>query len=158
MKGIMIRQAVEADASGMDAVLTPILDRWGSARPRGVSVVLSNYINHADRLSCGVALSRGGEIVGFQSLIRATPGNPYDLPSGWGFIGTYVAGKAAGQGVGRALFAESLAAAQRAGLQSIDATIGAENAEGLAYYGALGFTTWRPRDTAVGKRFDLKPT
>jgi len=150
MMAVTIRQAVAEDAAGMDAVLTPILERWGSARPRGAALVLSRYIADPDRLSCAVAETEAG-IIGFQSLKSATPGNPYDLPTGWGIIGTYVAQSAAGQGVGRALFAESMKFAQADGLSAIDATIGAENAEGLAYYAALGFVDWRRRDGAVGK-------
>lgn len=141
----------------MDAVLTPILERWGSPRPRGAALVLSHYIAHPDRLSCAVAVTQTGRIVGFQSLKRATPGNPYDLPEGWGIIGTYVAAEAAGHGIGRALFAVSLDAARRAGLTAIDATIAADNAGALAYYAALGFTDWRRRGTALGKCLRLDP-
>ena len=154
MTGFAIRQAGPDDAAAMDAVLTPILERWGSARPRGAALVLSHYIGHPDRLSCAVAVAEG-RIVGFQSLKRATPGNVHDLPEGWGIIGTYVAAEAAGRGVGRALFLETLDAAERAGLNDIDATIGAGNAEGLAYYAALGFADWRTVGTAVGKRLRL---
>lgn len=134
----------------MDAVLTPILERWGSSRPRGTALVLSRYIADPDRLSCAVAETEAG-IIGFQSLKRASPGNPYNLPAGWGIIGTYVAAKAAGQGVGRALFGESTRFAKAEGLIAIDATIGANNSEGLAYYAALGFVEWRRLDGAVGK-------
>jgi GNAT superfamily N-acetyltransferase len=149
-----IRQAQAGDAEAMDAVLTPILARWGSDRPRGSDHVLAHYIAHPARLSCCVA-EEAGRVLGFQSLKRAEPGNPYDLPPGWGIIGTYVSEDAVGRGVGRALFAVSLAAAQAAGLPRIDATIGAGNADGLAYYEALGFRTWRSRGTHIGKVFDV---
>jgi GNAT superfamily N-acetyltransferase len=146
-----IRQANAEDAAAMDAVLSPILDLWGSSRPRGADHVRAHYILHPARISCCVA-ETGGSLVGFQSLKRAMDGNPYDLPEGWGIIGTYVAVKAAGRGVGRALFAESLRAAQASGLTWIDATIGAANAEGLGYYAALGFEDWRDLNGATGKR------
>jgi GNAT superfamily N-acetyltransferase len=155
MAGFGIRQAGPEDARGMDAVLTPILERWGSTRERGAAVVLARYIAHPDRLSCAVAVMEG-RIVGFQSLKRAVRGNPYDLPEGWGIIGTYVAAEARGTGVGRALFAVSLEVAERARLPFIDATIGAGNTEGLAYYAALGFDDWRMQGTAVGKRLTLR--
>lgn len=151
-----IRRAEPADAAAMDAVLTPILEGWGSTRPRGAAVVLRHYIAHPVSLACHVA-EDGERVVGFQSLKRAAPGNPYDLPVGWGIIGTYVTAGAAGTGVGRALFAASLEAALAAGLDRIDATIGATNAEGLAYYEAMGFRTWRRRGTAIGKALDLAP-
>jgi GNAT superfamily N-acetyltransferase len=146
-----IRQARADDAMAMDTVLAPILVRWGSDRPRGPEHVLSHYIRHPARISCCVA-ETGGSIVGFQSLKRAMAGNPYDLPEGWGIIGTYVSAAAAGQGVGRVLFAESLRAAKASGLAWIDATIGTANAEGLGYYAALGFEDWRDLNGATGKR------
>ena len=58
-------------------------------------------------------------------------------------------------GLGRKLFAESLAAAKAAGLQHIDATIGADNEAGLAYYAAMGFVPYRDGDGAIPHRFDL---
>jgi GNAT superfamily N-acetyltransferase len=149
-----IRRAEAADAAAMDGVLTPILERWGSARSRGADHVRAHYIAHPDSLACHLA-EDGGRILGFQSLKRATPGNPHDLPEGWGIVGTYVAAEAAGMGVGRALFAATLRAALAAGLERIDATIGEGTAEGLSYYEALGFRTWRERGTAIGKAYDL---
>ena len=60
-------------------------------------------------------------------------------PVGWGVIATHVHSDAAGQGIGRKLFAETLDAARRAGLDRIDAAIMRENAEGQGYYAAMGF-------------------
>lgn len=151
-----IRRAEAADAAALDGVLTPILERWGSARPRGADHVRAHYIEHPDSLACHLAEAEG-RVLGFQSLKRAMPDNPYDLPEGWGIVGTYVAAEAAGRGIGRALFAATLRAALAAGLERIDATIGAENADGLAYYEALGFRTWRERGSAIGKAYDLAP-
>lgn len=149
----VIRAATAADAAGMDAVLTPILESWGSTRPRGAAHVRTFYIEHPDALAC--TLAETDRILGFQAFKRATAGNAYDLPEGWGIIGTYVALDAPRVGLGRALFAATRAAAQQAGVQTIDATIGADNAAGLAYYEAMGFRTWRTLDGAIGKRFDL---
>jgi hypothetical protein len=44
-----------------------------------------------------------------------------------------------------------------AGLRCIDATIGADNGPGLAYYRALGFTPYRDKGdgTAIAHRFDI---
>ena len=116
----------------------------------------ARYIDPDDSLACMLACD-GGRVLGFLSLKRAGPGNPYDLPEGWGIIGTHIALSAGRRGIGRALFATSLAAARAAGLGTIDATIGAENAGALGYYEAMGFVTWRRLDGAVGKRFDLAP-
>lgn len=103
-----------------------------------------------------------GRVIGFQSLKRAWPDNPYDVAEGWGIIGTHIHPDAGRGGLGRKLFAESLAAAKAAGLQHIDATIGADNATigadneaGLAYYAAMGFVPYRDGDGAIPHRFDL---
>jgi hypothetical protein len=53
------------------------------------------------------------------------------------------------------LFAQTLDAALGFGLTSIDATIGADNAEGLAYYEAMGFREYRQLEGAVSKVYQL---
>lgn len=151
---ITTRPATPDDAEGMNDVLTPILERWQSTRPRGAEHIRAFYIEHGENIACTVACD-GARIVGFQVLKRAWDGNPYDLPVGWGIIGTYVDGGAAGKGVGRALFAASHAAAEQAGIAHIDASIGADNPEGLAYYGAMGFVPYAEQPGLVQKRFDL---
>lgn len=152
---LTLRPAADSDAGAMDAILTPILESWGSARPRGAQLIRDHYISHPDALACTLAIT--DRVVGFQALKRAVPGNPYDLPDGWGIIGTYVALDAPRCGIGRALWSASLQAARAAGLQHVDATIGSDNAAGLAYYGAMGFRTWRHVPGATGKRFDIVP-
>lgn len=147
------RLATAADAKAMDDVLTPILESWGSTRDRGADHIRAFYIDHPDAIAC--TLAQTDRVVGFQALKRATPGNVYDLPEGWGIIGTYVALDAPRCGIGRALFAASRRAAQQAGVRLIDATIGADNVAGLAYYEAMGFRDWRTLDGAIGKRYDL---
>lgn len=147
----------------MSAVLAPILAGWGSNRPSDPAHITAHYIIHPHGVLCSVAV-RADRVCGFQALTRAWHGNPYDLPcdEGWGIIGSYVAADAAGTGVGRALFAASRAAAQKAGLRWIDATIGADNAAGLSYYGAMGFETWRELPAtatsraAIGKRYAVQ--
>lgn len=152
---MIIRSAVPEDAVAMSTVLAAILEAWGSDRPRSPAHVLSNYIDHPDRVECSVAMTQDGTLLGFQSLKRATPGNPYDLSEGWGIIGTYVSAQATGRGVGRALFAASRASARGAGIAQINATIGATNEEALAYYSAMGFETYRRRPGAVCRRYDI---
>ncbi|WP_199252676.1 GNAT family N-acetyltransferase [Chachezhania sediminis] len=154
MGGIVVRAAEARDAEAMSLVLTPILARWGSARAGDAATVMAQYVAHPDRLACSVAVG-DGVVLGFQSLKRATAGNPYGLAPGWGIIGTYVDAAAAGRGVGRTLFAASRAAAEAEGLIAIDATIGRGNAEGQAYYEAMGFRAYRETATAIAKRFDL---
>ncbi|PPT87444.1 GNAT family N-acetyltransferase [Xanthomonas theicola] len=116
-----------------------------------VAAVLERYLLHPDRVGCSVAEDADGRILGFQSLRRMHAGNPYGVAEGWGFIGTHVSPQAARQGVGSALFRASLAAARTAGLTHIDASIGADNAVGSAYYEAMGFRTYRSGDGLVCK-------
>lgn len=146
---MIVRQAEAADAAAMSAVLQPILTGWNSARRGDAATVLGHYIAHPDRLSCAVACE-GARILGFQSLKVAGLVNAYDLPAGWGIIGTYVAADAGRQGIGRALFAETLAMARQAGLDRVDATIGAANTGALHYYSAMGFKPYRRLQEAVG--------
>ncbi len=148
---IKVRQAVQDDAQAMSDILGPILASWNSPRPFSVDHVTANYIEHADGLGCHVATGAGGEVLGFQSLLFASAGNAFDLPVGYGIIGTYVNPKAQGTGVGRALFDASLRAAKAAGIEKIDATIGADNAAGLAYYEAIGFRTYKTLPGAICK-------
>ncbi|WP_420012781.1 N-acetyltransferase family protein [Tateyamaria sp.] len=150
-----IRQAIASDADGMSAVLAPILQGWNSARPFDPAHVLAHYVEHTDRVSCVVGIDNAGTVLGFQSLKVARSGNIYDLPEGWGIIGTYVAKAAAGHGVGRLMFDAILKHAKAYGLQDIDATIGADNSGGRAYYGALGFQPYRDLPGAVGARFPV---
>jgi ribosomal protein S18 acetylase RimI-like enzyme len=102
--------------------------------------------------------------LGFQSLLRAAAGNRYDVPVGWGIIGTHIGPRAQRRGVGSALFAASREAALAARLTRIDATIAADNATGLGYYEAMGFRTYRAGGTGAksavagpGRRTGLKP-
>lgn len=98
-----------------------------------------------DQVSITVAAT-GERIFGLQVLKRGWEGNPYGIPVGWGVIGTHVHPDAAGQGIGRRLFAETFDAARHAGLDRIDAAIMRENAEGQGYYAAMGFA--RDREDA----------
>ena len=72
-----------------------------------------------------------------------------------GFIGTSVALDTGRKGIGRRLFDATLVIAQQVGLADIDATIGADNAPGLAYYDAMGFETYQCWETSVSKRFTV---
>ncbi|MEJ6392390.1 GNAT family N-acetyltransferase [Gymnodinialimonas sp. 2305UL16-5] len=154
---VQVRAARRDDAQEMSVILADILESWGSDRPRSPGHVLSHYIAHPDLVKCSVAVGEDGEILGFQSLLKMQADNPYDVPAGWGVIGTYVAAKAARQGVGRKLFSSSLDAAIAAGLRDIDATIGGANDLALAYYGAMGFRTYRTKPGAVCKSFSVEP-
>ena len=152
---LTLRQAEPRDALGMAAVQTAIRQNRGQdAVSEGH--ILGYYVEHPERVSCAVALDSSGTVLGFQSLRRVGTGNRHDAPEGWGVIGTHIHPAAHRMGLGRALFAVTLAAARVAGLRTLDATIGATMPAALAYYEAVGFRTWREIGTAVGKRLDLR--
>ncbi|MCV9936805.1 GNAT family N-acetyltransferase [Boseaceae bacterium BT-24-1] len=149
------RPAVTGDAEAMSAVLRAIIAAYGRERPSDPDFVLATYIAHPDRVACTVALDDAGTVLGFQSLRRARPGDPYGTPPGWGSIGTHVAPHAGRKGVGTALFAVTRQAALDAGIDRIDAAIAANNALGLAYYGARGFETHRTENDVVHKVYTV---
>jgi ribosomal protein S18 acetylase RimI-like enzyme len=152
---VVVKDAVPADANGMSIVLTEVLLSWASKRPGSPEHVLEHYIQHPDGIRCSVAFDENNKVIGFQSLKMATAGNQFDLPIGWGIIGTYVSLDAGRRGIGRALFAASLAGAKAAGLSNIDATIGETNNLGLGYYEAMGFRTYQTKPGAVCKQLVL---
>lgn len=81
-----------------------------------VEQIRERYLDETYKVACTVA-EQDGRVIGFQSLKRAWPDNPYDVAEGWGIIGTHIHPDAGRGGLGRKLFAESLAAAKAAGLQ-----------------------------------------
>ncbi len=140
---LTIRDADETDAAALCDILNPLIEIGGSTAHQtrfDERRMLAHYLRPVALVSCIVA-QRDGEVLGFQSLVRA--GDPMDpLPDGWGVIASFVALGQAGQGIGQALFAATRKRAERAQLMAIDATIRADNAAGLRYYGGLGFRDW----------------
>lgn len=124
------------------------------ASPVDDALIRERYLDTAHEVACTVA-EQDGRVVGFQSLKRAWPGNPYEVTEGWGVIGTHIRPDVGRNGLGRRLFPVSLAAARAAGLRHIDATISADNAPALAYYSAMGFVPYGERSDLVPHRFDL---
>lgn len=151
---IELRAAELTDAEDMAAVQNAIYRAGLRASPVDVALVRERYLDKEYAVACTVA-DQQGRVVGFQSLKRAWPGNPYDVPEGWGIIGTHIHPDAGRSGLGRRLFATSLAAAKAAGLRHIDASIGADNPPALAYYSAMGFIPYREGSDTIPHRFDL---
>lgn len=149
-----IRPARPTDAEGMAEVQNAIYRAGLRASPVDVELVRERYLTMDYSVACTVA-EQEGRIVGFQSLMRAWPGNPYDVAEGWGIIGTHIHPHARRSGLGRRLFATSLAAARAAGLRHIDASIGVDNLAALAYYSAMGFTPYREGGDTIPHRFDV---
>lgn len=149
------REAVLDDAAEISGFLQELVALGKRRLPSDEAFVRSQYISHPDNIQCTVVEDEDGTILGLQILKRASAGNIYDLPVGWGIIGTHVRPSAARRGVGRMLFAATLDAAKGAGLEKIDATIGASNPEGLGYYESVGFRTYKTGEDAVSKCLEL---
>ena len=159
---MILRAATPADAPGMAGVINPIIAIGGTTAHQGpftAERILAHYLAAPGLLTCHLA-EADGRILGFQVLERLEV-----LPAGWADIGTFVAPGSQRRGIGGALMAATLAAARAAGVATVNATIRADNAPGLAYYARHGFADyavdpgWRLADgTPVGRvsrRLDL---
>ncbi|MDQ1186374.1 GNAT family N-acetyltransferase [Agrobacterium larrymoorei] len=153
---MLTRPATVEDAPGMAAVQNEIFAAGLRKAPTDVAIVTKTYISDPDRIACTVAVDEDGRILGFQSLKLATAaGNPYGVAEGWGIIGTHVSPSAGRRGVGKALFKATLEAAEAFVLRDIDASIGADNEMGQAYYEAIGFRTYRTTEDRVCKAYRI---
>lgn len=152
---LSFKSASASDAEGIAGVLHDLVLAGKRHKAHDVDFALRYYIRHPDQLRCTIATDPNGHVLGFQSLKYAVENNPYGVSVGWGVIGTHIRPSAARLGIGRALFAHTLDAALAHGLPAIDATIGAGNTEGLAYYEAMGFRTYRTQDGSVSKVYRI---
>lgn len=140
---MIIRQATPADAAQMAMLLNEIIALGGTTAhqtPFDDDRMLQDYIVRPTAICCHVA-ELDGRILGFQHLDGPDP-DQAEAQAGWGYIASFVAGDAAGKGVGQHLFAATRSAAIAAGVRSIDATIRADNVPGLRYYSGLGFVDY----------------
>jgi ribosomal protein S18 acetylase RimI-like enzyme len=154
MTEITLRPATPDDADALAAVQNAIFAAGLRKTPVDADRMRAIYLDLPQTLALTVA-QRQGQVLGFQWLGRAWPGNEYGVAPGWGMIGTHIRPDAGRSGIGRRLFAETLAAAQRAGLAHIDASIGDDNAPAFAYYQAMGFRPYRKSEGRIPHRFDL---
>ena len=150
-----IRDAVLGDVKKMSGLLKELTAYGKRKSPDSEAFVRAHYIEDLRKIRCSVA-EKNGVLLGFQSLTLANAGNKYGVEPGWGIIGTHIRPSAARRGVGRALFAVSLKAAEDASIAKIDASIANDNPEALAYYEAMGFRTYRTPQGLICKCLDLK--
>jgi L-amino acid N-acyltransferase YncA len=133
-----IRDAAPGDAAGLADLLNAVIAQGGTTAledPFTPERLAEAYLAGPSVLCCFVAVDREtGRLEGFQTLGRY-PG----LPDGVGDIGTFARIDGKQRGVGSALFAATRERARRLGLAAINATIRADNAGGLAFYGKMGF-------------------
>lgn len=150
---MIIREARAEDAAEVSVFLQALVALGKRRLPADEDFVRDVYIDHADNIACSVAEDADGSLLGIQILLRSAEGNPYGIEPGWGIIGAHVNPKAARRGVGRKLFATTRGAARTAGLQKIEATIGAKSPDALAYYDSMGFESFAHDEEKVRKCF-----
>ena len=151
MTDLILRDGTVDDVVAMSAFLTRLKEMGIRKIPADPDFVRDSYVGAPNKVKLTVA-ELDGKVVGLQILKRALADDPYGTPEGWGSVGTHLDPAHRRQGIGRALFAETLAAARAAGLPWIDASIGDDNAGGLAYYDAMGFETHATPPGRVRKR------
>jgi len=95
------------------------------------------FFNQQIQICCLVAEGTDGHLLGFQVLSFHER-----LPDDWADIATFVRTSPRLSGVGSALFAETVAMAARYEINTLNATVRADNAGGLAYYEKMGFLPW----------------
>ncbi len=154
-----VRSAHLSDAGAMAALINKIIKTGGATayrQPFDKQGIVEHFIKPPYGINCAVALGNV-EIVGFQALEWSDPDWPGadKLPADWAIIATYVALGHHGRGIGRSLFAATLAAARAAGVRCIDATIRFENPGGQAYYDRMGFVDYRIDKATISKKLDL---
>jgi GNAT superfamily N-acetyltransferase len=163
---LAVRPALHADAAAMAELINAIIAIGGTTAYEALFDTASmdaEFISLPQLVSCFVA-EEDGRIVGFQSLMRGFEDDD-PFPDDWGIIGTFARVGLTRRGVGAALFAHTIEAARAAGINTIDATIRADNTGGLAFYSRLGFVDYAvlralplkdgtPVDR-IRKRFDL---
>lgn len=134
---IAVRPMMPEDVATACRILNEIIEIGGSTAfetPFSESLFRQSYLTGADKICCHVALDDQGDVAGFQWL-----GTYKDLPPDCADIATFTRRQPVLKGAGRALFAETSKQAVSMGFTSINATIRADNRQGLSYYDKMGF-------------------
>lgn len=136
-----IRAASLADISALTGLLNRIIEIGGTTAletPLSHAEFAAQFLVGPQVLNCFVAENEADKtMLGFQSLERNRA-----LPEDWGDIATFTRQVPKVPGVGTALFAATIVRARELGLNSINATIRADNCVGLAFYEKKGFATY----------------
>jgi ribosomal protein S18 acetylase RimI-like enzyme len=141
-----IREAAPEDAVPLTDLLNSIISIGGTTAHLShfdAERMQREFIKPTLNISCLVAESKG-QIAGFQSLEWSDPEwtGADLLPSDWAFIASFVAPDKHGKGIGKRLFEHTKKRAISSRVNTIDATIRADNEAGLLYYSSLGFTDY----------------
>jgi phosphinothricin acetyltransferase len=146
--GLAIRPMVPSDWSAVsaiygegittnDATLEPAVPTWA-------------HWDLGHRPYCRLVATRGEEVVGWTALSSYSERPVY---GGVAWESVYVAERARGQGVGRALLEALIAASEAAGVWTLIAGVQIENAASLALHERMGF-----RRIGVQERIGRDPT
>ena len=133
---ITIRPARMEDAEALVALINPII-RAGGTTAIEQEISLDDqrlFIAASTGKSLFHVAEADGGVIGFQTV---TPNK--SLPEDVGDIATFVARGRNRNGVGQQLAEATFAAAKAAGWRELNATIRADNAQGLGYYKKIGF-------------------
>ena len=136
-----IRPATSADAPALAKILNDIIAAGGTTALETAvtaSELDEHYISAPNCFICFIAEVFKGEAHGFQALVRSQR-----LPVGWADIGTFTRRNPFIPGVGTALFEHTKKAAVGLGIRAINATIRADNADGLRLYDKMGFRNYQ---------------
>ena len=139
---LTVRPGQPEDAAALAAILNAIIAQGGTTAledPYTPEALSRAYIDGPDALICMV-VEGDGAVLGFQSLARHQ-----GLPQAWADIATFTRQHGKVPGAGTALFAATRAAGLALGIATINATIRADNAGGLAYYRKMGFVQYQCR-------------
>lgn len=138
-----IRPAVNGDAPQMATLLNSVIAAGGTTAHQTqmtADEMRDHYVAPEGVVSVQVAITNG-QLSGFQFL--AWQSNPDDpIPEGWAIIASFIALDRGKLGIGQKLWSATRRSTIAAGVQTIDATIRADNVGGLKYYGGLGFTDY----------------
>lgn len=152
------RVATVDDIEAMSRLLQELVTAGRRTAPCDVDFVRTNYVCNPHGIRCTVAEDQDSAVLGFQSLIHAVNGNRFGVEAGWGIIGTHVSPRAFRRGIGKGLWKASVHAARSAGVKVIDARVDTDNAEGLAYYGAIGFRSYRTPEGIFSMYYSDEPS
>ena len=145
---LKIRKACKDDLKILCSILNEIIDIGGTTAFQNrlhESEFESYFLNGTDCICCLLAENEES-ILGFQSLSL----HP-DLPDDWADIATFARANPKIRGVGTTLFETTLKFARLQNIDSINASIRADNRSGLCYYARMGF-----EDYSIAKGIPLQ--
>ena len=143
MTSYLIREVTFPDTVALTDLLNDIISIGGMTAHLShfdTERIQRDYIMPKLVISCLIAENKG-RVVGFQSLEWSDPDWTGEdcIPEDWAFISSFVAPDQHGKGIGKLLFQDTKKRALSASVNTIEATIRADNEAGLRYYESLGF-------------------